>query len=117
MLGKVKTSFNHCKRPVKIVQASLSIRKLRYSRLNHRGGPAKTVKNCLNLKDRESRFHTCGCPVKLMKAYLSAGKLCYSRFNHRGCPVNTVKGGFNLRKVGENSFYTCGSQVKLVQVC
>ena len=65
-------------------------------------------------KDRES---SCGRPVKLMQACLSVGKLRYSTFNHRGGPAKAVKGSFTLRKDQESSFPTCGSLVKLEQVC
>ena len=50
-------AFQHFKRPVKLVQASLSAGKLRYRGFNHRGGPVKTVKGGFNFrKVGESSF-------------------------------------------------------------
>ena len=75
----------------KVVQAPLSVEKLRYSTFNHRGAPVKAVKCDFNLRKHQGiSFLTCGRPLKVVQACLSRGKLRCSRFNHRGCPVKAV---------------------------
>ena len=92
---------------MKLGQDCLGVGKVHFSKFNYRGGPANAVKGIFNLREDWD-----GIFLLMWKS-----KLRYNRFNYCGVPVKAVKGGFNLRKDRESSFHTCGSTVKLVQVC
>ena len=63
----VEGSFHHCGGPVMLVQASLNAGKVSKGCFNSRAGAMKYVQACLSArKDRQSSFHHCGGPVKLV---------------------------------------------------
>ena len=90
----IEISFNHCWGVVKLVHASLSVR-----------------------KDPECRFYDSRGSVKLMKASLHVWKDIESCFPHCGGVVNLVRTSLCIRNDSENSFLCCGGLVKLFYVC
>ena len=61
--------------PVKLVHASLNVRKDLESSFHRCGGPMKLVQVSLSArKDLESSLHGCGCPVKFVQARIRARK-------------------------------------------
>ena len=79
---------------MKLLQASLSVR-----------------------KDVEGSFHHCGGPVILAQACLNAGKVCKDCFNSRAGAMKSVQDCLRARKDVQSSFHHCGSPVKLLQAC